>query len=256
MTKEALLDLLANSEIDKLFEQLKKHQDNAEEYIQLKSQWNSLKSRQFSGTVSDEQANLETAKVRKGLLHLVNSSFDESSTASTAPTHNGAFAKSNRMLLLGLGALLAGIFLLLLWQQIKQNPTNPSLPNNEPTAAATTTSSSPKVGNAVGKLDLSGAQPITLAPGDNQYERIYSVTDGVIKSVGGGKNLITLKIILNCNNILNCTFYSNKLRLEAPELPGLLAPSNHVAEVVDGHSSSEREFNFEVDDKIKQFSII
>ena len=95
-------------------------------------------------------------------------------------------------------------------------------------------------------LDLSAAEPMTFNPGDFQYEQVYSVIEGKVESVGGGRSLVTLKVGLNFKGIINTALRTDDFRLMAAELPDPLAPANYLSELIDSKSYGEGEVKFEI----------
>jgi len=95
-----------------------------------------------------------------------------------------------------------------------------------------------------------------MSAGSEQYERVYSVIKTNVESIGGGKSLITLRIGLNFKGIINHYLRSGDFRLFADELPGPLAPSNFLSEIVDSRSYGEGDIKFELDDSISRFTVV
>lgn len=117
MNKNALLELLANNRLEDLFGQLKTY--NNRDLILLESQWNDLRHRQQIGTVGDEQADLEDARIRQSLLAIIESMIGQ--PAQTPGAYPQAFAPAdrplkNRPVVIGTGlvAMLA-IAVFLIW---------------------------------------------------------------------------------------------------------------------------------------------
>jgi len=75
MTKNELLRLLAENQLADLFDELKTSIQR--DLILLESQWNDLRQRQQLGLVSAEQADLEDARIRYGLLDVIEKNFGE-----------------------------------------------------------------------------------------------------------------------------------------------------------------------------------
>ena len=157
-------------------------------------------------------------------------------------------------------SLLAALFLVILNNPFSDTATTSSN-NNEPNqtqqetnTAATTPTATTKTKTKL-TLDISAASPITLAPGDFQYEREYSVVKGDVQDIGGGSNLITLTVGFNYKGILNDLLERDNFRLIAPELKGQVAPSNFFSELVDSKEYKEREVKFELSNTIRKFSV-
>jgi hypothetical protein len=77
MTKQSLFQLLADNQIETVFQQLKTNNSKyINDLVLLESQWSELRTRERNGTISLEQANLEVARIRKNLLDLIEQSFN------------------------------------------------------------------------------------------------------------------------------------------------------------------------------------
>lgn len=173
-----------------------------------------------------------------------------------------AATNNKKMFMAGFAAfsLLAALFLVILNNPFSDTATTSSN-NNEPNqtqqetnTAATTPTATTKTKTKL-TLDISAASPITLAPGDFQYEREYSVVKGDVQDIGGGSNLITLTVGFNYKGILNDLLERDNFRLIAPELKGQVAPSNFFSELVDSKEYKEREVKFELSNTIRKFSV-
>lgn len=76
MTKQSLFQLLADNQIETLFQELKGSNNKyLNDLILLESQWSELRTKERNGTISIEQSNLEVARIRKNLLELIERSF-------------------------------------------------------------------------------------------------------------------------------------------------------------------------------------
>jgi hypothetical protein len=252
MTKQDLIQLLADNELDKLFGILRSHWGNNHELILLEGQWKDLQARTRSGVISNDQANVEAAKIRKGLLELLESSSGtQFAPAYTQATAKGAGSskKSFQGIAIGAGVLLVVLFGI--WMLRSGPDTSPQSGLDDSAAAKNTI----KKHSKSRKLNISEAEPMTFAPGDFQYERVYSVIMGKVESVGGGRSLVTLKVGLNFKGIINHLFSTDGFRLIAPQLRGPLAPSNFFADVIDSKSYGEQEVKFEIPDDLTRFSV-
>ncbi len=168
-----------------------------------------------------------------------------------APTNN------KKMLMAGLAILLllAVLFLVILNPFSATTTSNNN--NNEPNQTRQETNAAPTAKTKTKlTLDISAAAPITLAPGDFQYEREYSVVKGNVQDIGGGSNLITLTVGFNYKGILNDLLEHHNFRLIAPELKGEVAPSNFFNELVDSKEYKEHEVKFELSNTIRKFSVV
>lgn len=250
MDKQALLQLLSDNRLEDLFSALKSHPGHYRDMILLESQWNDLRANQRNGLVSSEQANLELARIRKGLLEVIEMSTGNNISAP-APASNARY----RTWFLAVAAAVVLFIAYQIYTLFTPADTGKALPANE--LKTNTVQSSPAAKPAPPKqLDLSEAQPITLAPGDFQYERVYSVVKTAVESTGGGKSLITLTVGLNFKGIINELLSTNNFRLVADELPGPVAPVNYLSILVDSKSYGEGDIKFELSDNISRFSII
>ena len=250
MDKQALLQLLSNNQLDDLFSALKNHQGHYRDLVLLESQLNDLRSKQRNGLVSSEQANLELAHIRKGLLEIIEISTGNSMSAPV-PARNAPY----RTWFLAVAAAVVLFIAYQIYTLFIPADTSKALQANE--IKTNTVQTSPATKPAPPKqLDLSEAQPITIAPGDFQYERVYSIVKTAVESTGGGKSLITLTVGLNFKGIINDLLSTNNFRLVADELPGSLAPVNSLSILVDSKSYGEGDIKFELSDNISRFSII
>lgn len=103
MSKELLLRLLAQNELDELFRQLRESAQS--ELVLLESQWHDLKSDSRAGVLTQEQANVEEARIRRRLLDYIESG-GKTPLGQTAPAPQ--LHRPQRQVLLGFG-LLAGL---------------------------------------------------------------------------------------------------------------------------------------------------
>ena len=110
MTKNALLHLLAENRIEDLFEQLRTLQNR--DLLLLQSQWNDLRQRQQLGTVSEQQVDVEDARIRQSLLDIIENAFNESSKTPGADSRPFAPARKPRWMI-GIAAA-AGLVIALL----------------------------------------------------------------------------------------------------------------------------------------------
>ncbi|MBK8561949.1 MAG: hypothetical protein IPN76_00990 [Saprospiraceae bacterium] len=260
MNKQDLIQLLTDNEMDSLFEQLKSRQRNSGEQVLLESQWKDLQSRQRSGTISYDQANLEAARLRKGLLELIDMSFSVPSSPAISSENNPPFtSKAIRSGMLAASIAGAALLVYLLVFQLLPllNPADAGVDKQSDPSKSTTTLAA--TGGKPGKarsLNISAAEPLTFSPGDEQYERVYSVIKGKVESIGGGRCLVTLKIGLDFKGIINTILSNDKFRLVADELRGPLAPTNFLSVLIDSKSYGEGEIKFELSDAITDFSLI
>lgn len=248
MDKQSLARLLAENNLEALFDALKTQNNRyLNDLLLLESRWNDLRARQRAGTVSNEQADLEMARIRKSLLEVIEMGAGNAHAAPHALPRKNASR-------LWVGLLLALVVVLLgyvVYTQALSGENEAALSSSEPAAGV---SKRPSAQNKT--LNTSEIQPVTFAPGDFQYERVYSLVKTSVESTGGGKSLITLRVGLNFKGIINHLFGNNDFRLVADELPGPLAPSNFFSEVIDSKSYGEQEVKFELSDDIRRFSVI
>lgn len=248
MDKQILFQLLADNQLNQLFAELKNQQGHFNnDLILLESQWNDLRSKERNGTLSNEQVNLENARIRKGLLDLIEQAFGKAPQSFHPSQAGPSFAVGKKWL------LVAGMVVLMLSLLYGYSILNGNAPSDEKASAASVKSS---VVTKSKTLDTSKAQPITLAPGDFQYERVYSVIKTSTESTGGGKSLISIRVGLNFKGIINHLFGTEDFRLVSDQLPGPLAPSNFFSTVIDSKSYGEDNVQFELSDEVKEFSII
>lgn len=114
MTNSLLLQLLADNQIDELFEQLKTY--NNRDLILLQSQWHDLRHREQLGTVSAEQADVEDARLRQSLLDLIEQVSAPSVQPADSETNTFAPPKNNRRLVIIVAtALLLTILMITFW---------------------------------------------------------------------------------------------------------------------------------------------
>jgi len=110
MSKEQLLRLLAQNELDELFRLLR--ESAQKELVLLESQWHDLKADARAGVLTQEQANVEEARIRQRLFDFIQFG-DKAAGRQAGP--NPSANRPGRWVLpaLGLlGILLAGFFLL------------------------------------------------------------------------------------------------------------------------------------------------
>ncbi|MFN0014634.1 MAG: hypothetical protein ACKVU2_08810 [Saprospiraceae bacterium] len=253
MDKEALIQLLANNQLDELIYALKNQHGVYNDLVLLESQWNDLRAQERNGIIASGQAGIEHAKIRKNLLELIEIATGNRRSIPNAPAPTAR--SSNRAMILGAAAVVLVLFLYLTYSIFA--------PSDAETTSQTTNTQTAPVEQAPkpqsakpGKLDISQAQPITMAPGDFQYERVYSIVKTSVESTGGGKSLITLTVGLNFKGIINAVLGTEKFRLVADELPGPIAPSNFLSTIVDSKSYGEGDIKFELSDNISRFSVI
>ncbi len=260
MTKQDLQQLIADNEMDILFEELKGRKFYHTEVVMLESQWKDLQTRLRTGIVSNDQATLEAARVRMGLLEIVDMSFSKRRTASVVENSGTTVAVvkpigQRSAAIIAVSVLSILILSILLYRLIGRSGENLRQNAESNQAASTSVISEKKLAKSE-TLNTSAATPITLAPGDFQYERVYSVINGSVENIGAGQRLITLKIGLNFKGIINTVLSNDDFRLMAPELRGPLAPSNFLSVLIDSKSYGEGEVKFEISDAIKRFSVI
>lgn len=248
MHKQNLIQLLADNQLDQLFAELKSRQGHYyNDLILLESQWNELRSKDRNGTLSNEQVNLENARIRKRLLDLIEQTSKQTAPHVSNTPIGPSTATNGKWIIVGGGGLL--LFCLIIINLTTGDGKDIEGPKTvEVTRSNTITK--PKT------LDVSKAQPITLAPGDFQYERVYSVVKTSTESTGGGKSLITIRVGLNFKGIINHLFGTEDFRLVSDQLPGPLAPSNSFSTVIDSKSYGEDNIQFELADNVTAFSII
>jgi hypothetical protein len=247
MDKQTLLQLLSNNQLDQLFESLKTTHPRHGDVVLLESQWNDIRSKQRNGLLSNEQASLETSRLRKSLLDLIEFPSHSPGSASYPPATQISSNKMGRIgSIVGVLLLAVGIY-----AYSNSGAENSVLPTKEPSTSSKSSSVSPAK-----TLNTSGAGPLTFSPGNVQYERVYTLVSNSVESTGGGKSLITLHVGLNFKGIINELLSTENFRLIADELPGPLAPTNFLSELVDSKSYGEGDIKFELSDDIKRFSVI
>jgi hypothetical protein len=262
MNKQDLIQLLTDNEVESLFEQLKSRQRNSGEQVLLESQWKDLQSRQRSGTISYDQANMEAARLRKGLLELIDMSFATPSAQPISKENDAPFTAAGlKPIVLVRAAYIAGAALLVYLLVFQLLPLLNSADaggdkQSDPSKSTTTLAATGGKPGKARSLNISAAEPLTFSPGDEQYERVYSVIKGKVESIGGGRCLVTLKIGLDFKGIINTILSNDKFRLVADELRGPLAPTNFLSVLIDSKSYGEGEIKFELSDAITDFSII
>lgn len=260
MTKQELIQLLADNELDKLFGLLREHLSKYPDLVLLEGQWRDLQARIRSGVLSNEQANLEAAKVRKSLLELVEiitespigrPMADRQRSVGTQPA--GQSQWSRRAILLGGGAVLIVVLAFWFSRSFQEEATPERQGPAEHSAPAPKTADQKAARSR--SLNTSDAAPLTFSAGDSYYERVYSVVEGKVESIGGGRSLVTLKVGLQFKGSINWGFSSDNFRLIAPELRGPQTPANFFADVVDSRSYAERDVKFEIADSMTRFSV-
>jgi len=253
MDKQALLQLLANNQLDELIFALKNQHGVYNDLVLLESQWNDLRAKERNGVISSGEASLEHARIRKSMLQLVEIATGNRGSIPVAPAPAGQ--APNRTLIYAAAAVVGILILYFIYSALAPSDAEPVSPTTEtPSApAAQAPASRP---SAPKQLDISQAQPVTLAPGDFQYERVYSIVKTSVESTGGGKSLITLTVGLNFKGIINTLLSTEKFRLVADELPGQIAPTNSLSTLVDSRSYAEGDIKFELRDDIRRFSVI
>lgn len=110
MSKEHLLGLLAQNELEELFRRLR--ESAQKELVLLESQWHDLKADVRAGVLTQEQANVEEARIRQRLYDFIQFGDKGAGARSAQPAASG---QTGRRMLLGLGllgALLVLFFLL------------------------------------------------------------------------------------------------------------------------------------------------
>ena len=125
MTKQSLFQLLADNQIETLFQALKgSNSKYLNDLILLESQWSDLRAKERNGIISSEQSNLELARIRKNLLELIERSFSVSATVAL-PSSQTTGASNRKWMLLGAVSIVLAIALFAFSQ---------SLPNTSSTA--------------------------------------------------------------------------------------------------------------------------
>lgn len=248
MDKQALLQLLSNNQLDELFDALKTAHPRRGDVVLLESQWNDVRARQRNGLLSSDQASLEMSRLRKSVLDLIEFPSQayggNSYTPVTPPSANRTW-----LIALVVGAVFVAGGIYAYW--------NAGTENSELAASDSSISAKKSSASTSAKtLNTSGAQPLTFAAGDEQYERVYSLVRSSVQSTGSGKSLITLHVGLNFKGIINDILSNDNFRLVAPELPGPLAPSNFLSVLVDSRSYGEGDIKFELSDDIKRFDVV
>lgn len=251
MDKQALLRLLANNQLDELIYTLKNQHGIYNDLVLLESQWNDLRAKQRNGILTTEQANLEIARLRKNLLELIEIASGQGAVHLHPPTKQ--VPVRNRFFVAG--AAVGLVVLIAVYFAAAPSGAGPASKTVETPSIPARQALKPAPAKPE-KLDVSQARPITIAPGDFQYERVYSIVKTSVESIGGGKSLITLTVGLNFKGIINCILGTEKFRLIADELPGPLAPANYLCTVVDSKSYAEGDIKFELGDDVSQFSVV
>jgi len=252
MDKQSLLQLLANNQLDELIYAMKNQHGVYNDLVLLESQWNDLRAKQRNGVLTPDQANTEISRLRKNLLELIEIA---SGRPGGIPAPLSAGGSSNRTLLFAAAAVVG--LLVLYFAYTALSPSDPEPVSQTAETRPAPVEQAPKPQSAKpGQLDISQAQPITLAAGDFQYERVYSIVKTSMESTGGGKSLITLTVGLNFKGIINAVLGTENFRLVSAELPGPLAPTNFLSTIVDSKSYAEGDIKFELSDNISQFSVI
>lgn len=184
MSKEQLLRLLAEDEIDQVFHVLR---ENAlSEIVLLEGQWHSLKSDSRAGVLTQEQANVEEARIRRRLLEFIEAG-DRPATAAMrqAPAGMGTY----RIVFIGLGLLavfLLGLFLLKPWSpETAEAKTEDAAetPAGETTAGTTTTAKKLKV--PPGPVELTAAIVGTTG---------YQILEAVLSDKNPGNYTLTVRL--------------------------------------------------------------
>lgn len=252
MDKQSLLELLADNQLGELFNALKNKQGYYKDLILLESKWNDLRTKQRNDLISNEQANIELGQIRHSLLQLIDLS-DGQPAPVAMPTRTGT--TSNRIWIM-VAIALVGLLALYGIYRFASAPADSEADKADNGRSPATLSAPGKKAAPARPLNVSEALPLTMAAGDVQYERVYSVVKTNVESTGGGKSLITLRIGLNFKGIINHHLTSNDFRLHADELPGPVAPTNLLSEIVDSRSYGEGDIKFELDDSISRFTIV
>lgn len=117
MTKEHLLRLLAQNELEELFRQLR--ESAQKELVLLESQWHDLKADTRAGVLTQEQANVEEARIRQRLFDFIQ--FGDKSTGARS-SQAAASGRMGRRVLLGLGLLGALLVLFFLLKPLFSSP--------------------------------------------------------------------------------------------------------------------------------------
>lgn len=252
MDKQSLLELLADNQLGELFDALKLKQGYYKDLVLLESKWNELKAKQRNSLISNEQANLELGQIRHSLLELIE--FSDGQHARVSLTNASARSSNRTWMFVALACL--GLVALYAIYHFTAAPSVSDVSDSENGRPPVTRSTTGKTSSPSKSLNVSEARPLTFAAGDTQYERVYSVVKTSVESTGGGKSLITLRVGLNFKGIINRHFSSTDFRLIADELPGPVAPSNNLSEIVDSRSYGEGDIKFELDDAIRRFTVV
>ncbi len=131
MTKEQLLRLLAQNELDELFRRLRESAQS--ELVLLESQWHDLKADARAGVLTQEQTNVEEARIRQRLFEFIESGGKSPVGRAEQSPARGI---TGRWVLLGLGVLggvLIGVILLKPLFSSKTETDSGNLPATEST---------------------------------------------------------------------------------------------------------------------------
>lgn len=242
--------------MDRLFEELNGSPNPNGDLVLLESQWRDLQARQRSGVISGEQANLEAARIRKGLLELIELSYVKSPPAA-APLPATPNRPAPVKVLQWAGICLTVFMIIQLVATLSGWSGGEKIQSDAPGEQAhPTAATAKKFSKKAAELDISAASPITIAAGDFQYERQYKVIEGRVEDIGGGQRLVILKVGLDFRGIINHLLDDGDFRLVADGLNGPLAPSNHISVLVDSKSYGEGEVKFELSEAVTRFSVI
>jgi len=128
MTKEHLLRLLAQNELDELFRRLRESAQS--ELVLLESQWHDLKADTRAGVLTPEQANVEEARIRQRLLDYIESGGRASIGRAAQPPASG---KAGRWAWLGLGLLGGVLVVVFLLKPLFSSPPEADAAGTSPT---------------------------------------------------------------------------------------------------------------------------
>lgn len=110
MSKEQLLRLLAQDEIDQVFHLLR--ESALSEIVLLEGQWHDLKADVRAGVLTQEQINVEEARIRRRLLELIEAGENPERTA-TRQTSGGKGHYRTAFILTAVLAVILSVFIFL-----------------------------------------------------------------------------------------------------------------------------------------------
>lgn len=164
MTKQSLLQLLAENQIEALFHELKSGNSKyVNDLVLLESQWSELRMKERNGTISSEQSNLEVARIRKNLLELIDRSFNVHATVA-APFNKANTSPNVKWVLFAslTVAVMAALFMLFPSAPVASKSSTPEK-SSQPAALASSKSGQ-QTGGQTRMLDVP-ANPMTFNKG-------------------------------------------------------------------------------------------